>query len=1002
MAHRPQQRLADLASMAISENSYLICASEAAGAAWLRDFPSPHPPHPITLWNWIAELAEPALVKLKLKFLAPVEQEALVSAIWHGIEPKLSPKSKAQLGNSPGIVRVLQHTIHELRLAEIDSTSFDPDLFPSKEKGRVLHKVLEQYEQALAKSKLADPATVITLVRDRLLADMDLPAFHLILPEELQFSGLLQSVLDQVPDDRKTMLPLPIVDSLPLLEESVSDICRLAWLREPLQAPPKREDSTVKLYRALSAEYEVRAVLGTLLHEKIPFDQAEVLYSDEAVYPQLFYSLLAATQMGESQALPLTFGSGVPVVWTRPGRAMQFWLSWIDSDYRYDDLAELLIQNLLILPEGVTADALLYVLKQHPGCTGQEAWRRHLAARHAEVEAGGERNVNWLALEELVETLFSLLPKSPNGTSAWKAAEQFLTRHVRILDPWDEQARTAALELIKALHCDKTASTDEVIERLNHWASEEHLPGEQPRPGALMLSPIARNESVHRPYTFCVGLSDESYPSIPARQSILTDRERKGLSPELERRMMREVLHQQEVAFITLLGQLQGKVVFTYSCADQIDDRERFPSQLFLRIFRLTAGLPEGDLHELESWLAAPLGPDSSQCRITRTEEWLDHWPARPFHDPLFKKDYPLLARGAYATGQRRSPLFTEHDGYVTGAGAEFDLQRSSHIFSAHALQLFARCPLQFYFQQVLKLEAFDVSQVPPGQWLSPLQRGNILHALFHQYHLLLLKEKRKPDRLHDGPLLRKMLDAELNKCDADLPVVASHVRDAEMRELHETLHIFLGEETLWADNYSPRYFETSIGMKEGEHTSKLDTPNSLVIRLPSGRSLHLQGRVDRIDEHQSAEQGASPQFFIWDYKTGKMREYNESNRRSGQLLQPYLYLEMVEKRLREVVNKDARVTGAGYFFPSQRGGQGDRLQWTAEQLREDAKVLDTLINLMQAGVFLATDQQDTCRTCSYRHACDVSSVNKQATNKLKYTQNAMLKPLWPLRRSSS
>ena len=186
---------------------------------------------------------------------------------------------------------------------------------------------------------------------------MDLPDFHLIIPEELQFSGLQQSVLDQVPEDRKTLLPLPIADSFPLLDEPVTDIQRLAWLKEPLEAPLKREDGTVKLYRALSAEYEVRAVLGTLLHEKIPFDQAEVLYSDEAVYPQLFYSLIAATQMGESQGLPLIFRSGVPIAWTRPGRAMRFWLSWIDSGYRYDDLAELLIQNLLILPEGVTAAA---------------------------------------------------------------------------------------------------------------------------------------------------------------------------------------------------------------------------------------------------------------------------------------------------------------------------------------------------------------------------------------------------------------------------------------------------------------------------------------------------------------------------------------------------------------------------------------------------------------------------------------------------------------------
>lgn len=1010
MANAFAQRIADLAEaiagVCAGVPCYLLCPSVTSGQAWLREyrraFPEQSVPIGSTLWDWVAEMAQPELTKSKLKLLSPVEQEALVSALWHAIEPKLSEKSKARLGSSPGIVRALQHTIHELRLAEIDSTSLDPDLFPAREKGKVLHQLLEAYEQALQKNKWADPATMITLARDRLLHDDALPAFHLFIPQEMPFSGLLQSVIDQLPDDRRTFLKEVAVDAFSMFGEPASDIERLTRLKQPLEAPPANKDGTVKLYRALSPEYEVRAVLGTLLHEKIPFDQAEVLYSDEAVYPQLFYSLIAATQMGEDKTLPLSFGSGVPIAWTRPGRAVQLWLSWIDSEYRFDDLAELLVQNLLVLPDGVTPDALVHVLKQHPGCTGQETWRHYLQNKRAEYEKEKERNSAWVALDNLICMLFNLLPDAATGEVAGRAVERFLQDNVRIVNAWDREAQAVGLELIQALLADKTVTMDDIIERMNHWAGEAHLPGEPEKPGALWLSAIGRGESVRRPFTFCVGLSDESYPSIPARQSILTDHERKSISPELERRMVREMLHQQETAFIAILGQLQGKVVFTYSCADQIDDREQFPSQLFLRIFRLTAQLPEGDLHELESWLAAPLGPESSLCRITRSEEWLDHWPADPYRDPLFKKDYSLLCRGAYAAKQRRSPLFSDHDGYVTAAGAEFDVQRSNHVFSAHALQLFARCPLQFFYEQVLRLSPLEEFQVPPGQWLHPMKRGTILHALFHQYHLLLLKEKRKPDTLKDGPLLRKMLDAEIARCEADLPVVATHVRDAELRELHETLHIFLGEETTWAENYSPRYFETGIGMKDGELASKLDTRSPITIRLPSGRSLHLQGRVDRIDERRSTEQGCAPQFFIWDYKTGKMTEYqNENNRRSGQLLQPYLYLEMIEKRLREVVSNDARVTGAGYFFPSQRGGQGDRLDWTAEQLRQDAKVLDVLIDLMQSGVFLATDQEDTCRTCSFREACHVGVVNDQAKFKLKHSQNAVLKPLWPLRRAT-
>ncbi|HMP17865.1 MAG TPA: PD-(D/E)XK nuclease family protein, partial [Gemmatales bacterium] len=469
------------------------------------------------------------------------------------------------------------------------------------------------------------------------------------------------------------------------------------------------------------------------------------------------------------------------------------------------------------------------------------------------------------------------------------------------------------------------------------------------------------------------------------------------VSPELEGQTMRSLLQQQEAAVLTLLEQQTGNLVVTYPCADQLDDRERFPSQLFLRIFRLTAELPEGDLQDCESWLPAPLGPDTAWCRLTDTENWLNQWPEQPYKDALFKKDFLWLCRGAYALKERASFRFTEHDGLVPEAGHLFG-PKSSRVHSANSLQTYGKCPQQFYLQHVLQLSLPEEEALEPGRWLHPLVRGQLLHTVFHRYHLELKQKKRKPDLVQDRALLHRLLQEELQKLEPTLPVVATPTRQLEMQELLETMNLFLGEEVLWAERYQPRYFEVNLGGKPEELPSELDDSAPQEIALPSGRTILLQGRIDRIDLVLG---GDGRTYFIWDYKTGKMNEFLQAQAHArGQHLQPLLYLEMVEQRLQQVHGPKARVEGAGYFFPGQKGGQGDRLVWQAADLRKHKSLIDTLIDLQQAGVFLATDRKETCEHCPFRDACDVPEVNRQAVNKLKKPELPVLHALRSLRKA--
>jgi ATP-dependent helicase/nuclease subunit B len=984
-------------------------------------------------------LAQPEIERQGLALLSPAQAEALVEETWHEVEAELPSRIRDYFGNGPQAMYTLAETIQELRRAGLDSTNLDVTQFVHKDRGRVLHQILEGYERTLRARQGADPMSVLVMAQNRLVGEGALPNGQLLLvPHEAEYSGLLQSVLDQVPEADRVNLPAS-AEALPLFSTYERDITRLRWLRQPKNAPPPAHDGSVKILRALAPEYEVRTVLGSLLKEGVPFDQAEVVYTDQDLYPWLYFETLSAFTPS-SGVLPCTWGGGVPVAWTRPARALQLWLGWVAADYRAKELIELIVRDLLVVPDvdHATGPAdltrILRLLRAMQGCLGRDTWRQRIAAmvKNAPLDVTA-----WLTFQSLTEPLFALLPATPlTALDMWSAAEHFLSRFAACRDARDTAAREQALQLINALRPHSKASPEAVVDRLLMWVDEERLPAEAPQPGKLHLAPIETGGQTGRPWAFIVGMNEDAFPGPIERRSFLTDRDRRQLSPELARTTRPELVEQHERRFQHLLDSLTGQVILTYPCADQVEDCEVFPSQHLIKIFQLLAQQPEGDLTDFERWLPPPLGPLSVETKLHIQDSWVRTWPIKGLYDPTLKQRFPNLPRGAFAAKERRQVVFTKYDGHVPKAGELFEVAPSSPallpqgerrglggrgscravngdndcmdaaqqelrppqtqgpVFSAQALQRLARCPLQFFYGHVLGLT--EPGRVEVGEWLNPLLRGVVLHNVFRDYHEFLQRYKRKANPTKDAFIIRQTLDRELQKQADHLPVVPEHVRQLEVNELQEVLMMFVSEEAKLADEYEPVYFEASLGLaSDPTHRTALDSEQPIALRLPSGRTLYVHGRIDRVDRVKSE---AAPHYFVWDYKTGGIGNFmGEEARRSGQVLQPLLYLEMLEQRLRSLVDPEAKVTGVGYFFPGGRG-QGDRLYWTAEQLREHARALDLLVDVLQAGTFLATERRDICAMCGYQAACEVSQVNDQARFKRTCAKNHDLQPLRMLR----
>jgi RecB family exonuclease len=156
-----------------------------------------------------------------------------------------------------------------------------------------------------------------------------------------------------------------------------------------------------------------------------------------------------------------------------------------------------------------------------------------------------------------------------------------------------------------------------------------------------------------------------------------------------------------------------------------------------------------------------------------------------------------------------------------------------------------------------------------------------------------------------------------------------------------------------------------------------LDHANPIPVDVGEGRSLRACGKVDRID-HQGGND-----YAIWDYKTGSAWAYRPGDPfRQGRVVQPALYVAMVQRRLKELV-PGARVRQFGFFFPSERE-RGRRVAWNVEQLADGRQVLAGLTGMIREGAFLPTSDADDCKFCDYLPICgDPSAVAAASQVKL-------------------
>jgi PD-(D/E)XK nuclease superfamily len=1023
------------------EEKWLIAPSLRVGHQWLDTVTISGEPvlnvRIKTLKGLALDLAAAEMARLGVSLITPTGSLVLVDRLLN----RLSGRSSGYLSSLPPsstLSRTVCSTIDALRLAGLNVSDLRPQYFEAPEKSKDLVFLLGEYLSTLDENDLIDYCAALSMATERLVKEPTTlaPDVVILLPEDLDLSHAEQSLVQALP--ASTLITLPVdhpCEPPDDVSQAVGDAGLLRWLPEPASAPAAVDDGTAGIFSAVGEANEVREVLRTCLSRGYKFDEVEILYTDSETYVPLIYELLVSSEAEPSlgdQGLPVTFAEGIPTRYSKPGRALIAWTTWLRKGYVQQTLAQMIQDGLLDLPGmdrkvfsfsglatlfrevGIGFDRDRYVPKMVEKISELQRKVADTApsGHHKGRDDRMHSELNHLKLEGLnillrgVEKLRAVSP--PEGCTSAEilgAAKKFLEELALSDTELDNYALRALMDHINEM--ESWTNRDSAVLSLDLWEWLSSLPktvkvgGSGPRPGCLHVAHALSGGHSGRKHTFIIGLDDSRLPGTGLNDPLLLDEERERLSPNLPKATAE--LGRKLEKFAELHVRLRGTVTLGFSCLNLQEDREMFPSPVVLSAYRILSNNREGDQGDLMAWLPHPasFAPHTADKCLNEHEWWL--WRLCGPETVAGAREavgrhFPHLARGFVAAAARESDQFTIYDGLLTDRSKELDPCSSlGPVLSAQRLETVGCCPLKYFFKYVLGISPPEELAVDLTKWLDPVELGNLLHEAFYRFMSELITERRKPLYERDSPRLFKILDELAVRYEKVFPPPGPSAFRQQMLQLIRTAQIFLIEEEELCRRSRPLFLETAIGMPPYEHSTPLDAEEPVTITLADGKTIRARGRLDRVD---ILEDGSKSMYSIWDYKTGRPNRYDKPDCFwQGRVIQHALYIEMARAILRKKVAPGAEVSHFGYFFPGS-GHRGIRIRRWRNQMIGAAEVIERLCSILANGCFLPTNNaKEDCPFCDYLLICGNSDALAAAsTRKLENLSNECLQPIRELR----
>lgn len=875
---------------------------------------------------------------------------------------------------TPSFSHSVFSTIQTLRLAGYTVDSLSREVFVTPEKGDDMAEILSAYEALIQANGFDDRAG---LIREALVSASLAENKEYILQSNLTLSHLEEQFLEKILPENRYKLPLAPVYGIHIPERtslgsiSVGKPAPLSYLYQQDEGSGKADLSIVT---AKTEELEVKQILKEIKTGKSPLDENVIYYTNADSYVTLFYHL------SQKMNIPVTFGEGLPVSFSRPGRMVSGLLAWTQANYSVQGLIDLLNEGLLELDdEAPSKSRIAKVLRDLQIGWSQERYLNGLTSALEALNAedtfyeNKRHELSWL--KRWFSGLFKKLPPfavTMNYSHLLTGIAFFLKNHGRISSALDEIAKNAIIEEIEKIlpYADEALSNHDVVEKVKDLLLSIVVNQSRPKPGHLHVSSYKRGIYNSRQNVFIVGMDNKKFPGNASEDPMLLDAERVKLNSSLP--LLSRKGQENLYTLLQVLAQSSGKVTVSYCHFDINDNRVVNPAFVVLQCYRLMTGNRDADFKALTSLPTKIISEDIFDDKDYWNEKLTSDIPVVLSHGVL--DHFENVKNGITAEKARFNSNYSEYEGLVGIDAAEYD-PRLNHekTLSAGKLETLAKCPYSYFLKEVLRIKPIEDIAFDANKWLDPATRGSLLHSIFETFYKRLQDENTKPVfAIHLDKLLA-LATALTERQKEVLPPPNERVYLRELDDILECCRIFLKEEERHSETYNALKFEYSFGIGEKE---------SAVIKLPSGE-FKLSGIIDRVD------QSLDGRYHIIDYKTGSSYGYVKNGAfKGGRQLQHLVYALAIEQHLGL---DEGAVEESSYYFPTVKGMAERFVRKQDAMLRTNGlSILEQLINIIKHGQFEMTDDEADCRYCEFklvcrRHFYDKDALEmKQSNQKLK------------------
>ncbi|MFS0861859.1 PD-(D/E)XK nuclease family protein [Fredinandcohnia sp. 179-A 10B2 NHS] len=873
---------------------------------------------------------------------------------------------------TPALSFSMYQTIKKLRLAGYTGVTLKEEFFVTSEKGKDMIRILSHYEQLLEDHQVIDDA----MLYKRVVGTYSSLGKVFILQSNLTLSALQEDFLKSIVTADYYQLPLEKVVGIEVPSNSeLSNVVfhgetTLSYLYEVEKAPTKV--TNLSLFSAQTEETELKEMLTRIKQSGIRFDEAAVFYTASSQYVSSMYHL------SEKLTIPVTFGEGIPLIYTRPGKFVTGLLNWMKDSYSVQAFITLLQENVMDTGEGAPSKTKWAGLLREASI----GWspERYISQLQDQIEKYEEKAQDELEPERQAyfqkksqeftwllkwfTSIFKHMPTVyPDGMLIYaeqlKAIRHMLSSFGKVSSAYDQAAKEVMLEKIDELlpYANEEVLLSEAFQKIQENLLTSNVGQSRPKPGHLHISTYKNGLYINREHIFIVGLDNQRFPGNAQEDPLLLDIERKKLGKQLP--LEKEKSKRNLYLMLQLFASAASKqITVSYCKFDMNENRAITPAYLFLQCYRIQSGQHAADFKQLQEEI-----PVATEDMTLESGDW---WSKKLMSTSVHQLDEQLLnrftnvERGLLAEEMRRDPAFTVFEGKIESDTTQFDPRRNSEIsISAGKLEAIAKCPYSYFLENVLRIKVIEDVTYDPGKWLDAKTRGTLLHEIFEKFYKVIKAKGEKPSYQRHFDLLLSLAKNQIENIKSIVPPPNQRVFEVEFEEIIESCETFLRIEEENSELGEPLYFEYSFGQ---------DSP--AVIELPTGK-INVRGIIDRVDQLPDGS------FHIIDYKTGSSWGYETKEFfKGGRQLQHLLYTLAIESHLNL---EEGTVKKSTYFFPTRKG-IGKRFERDQEEItRTNGKdILDKILTIVEHGHFTMTDDEMDCKFCDFKTICRRSTYDKE------------------------